>query len=55
MEFCIEKKFQIYNSLSLNLGYDGANDIGHLIPILGELARQKLHKGEDPIVVVNEF
>jgi len=55
MDFNIQKKFQIYNALFLNLGYEGANDIGHLIPILGTVAKQKLESGQDPIQVFNDF
>lgn len=55
MDFSIQKKFQIYNALFLNLGYEGANDIGHLIPILGTVAKQKLEEGLDPIQIFNDF
>ena len=55
MDFNIEKKFQIYNALFLNLDYEGANKIGHLIPILGTVAKQKLENGQDPIKVFNHF
>ncbi len=55
MEFSIEKKFQIYNTLFLNLDYEGASDIGHLIPILGELTKQRLKNGKNPIEVFDAF
>lgn len=55
MDFNIQKKFEIYNTLFLNLSYEGANDLGHLIPILGSVTNQKLTKGMDPILIFNEF
>ena len=51
----IQKKFQIYNALFLNLSYEGANDFANLIPILGAVTKQNLEKGADPIMVFNDF
>ena len=51
----IQKKFQIYNALFLNLSYEGANDFANLIPILGAVTKQNLEKGNDPIMVFNDF
>jgi len=55
MNLSIQKNFQIYNSLFLNLNYEGANDFGHLIPILGTVTKQKLEQGLDPILVFDTF
>ncbi len=55
MEFDLRKQFQIYNTLFLNLNYEGANQIGDLIPILGKSAKFQLEKGKDPIQIVDQF
>ena len=55
MNYNIKKKFQIYNALFLNLSYEGANDFANLIPILGAITKQNLERGEDPIMVFNDF
>lgn len=55
MDYNIQKKFQIYNALFLNLSYEGANDFANLIPILGAITKQNLEKGEDPIMVFDDF
>jgi len=55
MNFDLKKQFQIYNALFLNLSYDGANQIGDLIPLLGKSAKILLENGKDPIAIVDEF
>jgi phosphoenolpyruvate carboxylase len=55
MNIDLRKQFQIYNSLFLNLSYDGANQIGDLIPILGKSAKIDLEKGKDPIAILDTF
>ena len=55
MNFDLKKQFQIYNALFLNLSYEGANQIGDLIPILGKSAQILLETGKDPIAIVDEF
>lgn len=55
MNFDLRKQFQFYNALFLNLGYEGANQIGDLIPILGKTAGINLAHGKDPISIVDEF
>jgi len=55
MNFDLRKQFQIYNALFLNLSYEGANQIGDLIPILGKSANIHLKSGKDPISIVDEF
>jgi len=55
MNFDLKKQFQIYNALFLNLSYEGANQIGDLIPILGKAAKIQLERGKEPISIVNEF
>ncbi len=55
MHLSIKKKFEIYNALFLNLNYEGANSIGHLIPILGNVAYKRLKEGYNPIQIFEEF
>ncbi|NNE27911.1 MAG: phosphoenolpyruvate carboxylase [Saprospiraceae bacterium] len=55
MNLSIQKKFEIYNALFLKLSYKGANDYGHLIPILAAVAHQKLNEGLNPIDVLDHF
>jgi len=55
MDFSVEKRFQIYNALFLNMSYEGANDFAHLIPILGDIAKHKLEGGMDPIELLDGF
>jgi len=55
MNFDLRKQFQIYNALFLNLSYEGANQIGDLIPILGKAAKILLKRGKEPIAILDEF
>ncbi|WP_347372750.1 phosphoenolpyruvate carboxylase [Aequorivita sp. Q41] len=55
MNFNLRKQFQIYNALFLNLSYEGANQIGDLIPILEKSAKIHLESGKDPITIVDQF
>ncbi|MEM9547240.1 MAG: phosphoenolpyruvate carboxylase [Bacteroidota bacterium] len=49
------KKFQMYNSLFLNLYYQEGNPIGHLIPLLTHFSRRRLNEGESPVSILDEF
>lgn len=55
MNFDLKKQFQIYNTLFLNLSYEGANQIGDLIPILGKAANIHLKRGKEPIAILDQF
>ena len=55
MSYSVKKRFQMYNALFLNMSYQGANDFGHLIPVLGNVAKQKLEEGNDPRQIFDEF
>lgn len=55
MKIDLRKKFQIYNALFLNLSYEGANQIGDLIPVLGNSAKLNLLEGKDPITILDKF
>jgi len=45
----------MYNALFLNMSYQGANDFGHLVPVLGNIAKQKLKDGKEPIQIFDDF
>lgn len=49
------KKYQIYNSMFLNLSYQDSNQIGHLIPLLARYAKQGLDKGHSPKTILEGF
>lgn len=51
----LDKKFQMYNSLFLNLYYQESNPVGHLIPLLTHFAKQRLDKGESPVKILDKF
>jgi len=48
-------KYQLYNSIFLTLPLGGIKDIGVLIPILTDVCREKLSKGESPKQIVETF
>ncbi len=50
-----KKKYQIYNSMFLNLSYQESNHIGHLIPLLADFAKDALALGKSPMVILDEF
>ena len=49
------KKYEVYNSLFLNLDYQNSPAIGYLIPILGKVAKKKLGEGINPIQIFDQF
>ena len=49
------KKYEIYNSMFLNLSYQDIKNIGHLLPLLSEFAKKKLKEKQDPISILDEF
>ena len=55
MDFGVQKKFEIYNTLFLNLDYEGTGDVGQLVPVLGTVAKKKLQEGLDPIEILEVF
>ncbi|MBL7012812.1 MAG: phosphoenolpyruvate carboxylase [Candidatus Marinimicrobia bacterium] len=48
-------KYQLYNSIFLTLPLGGIKDIGVLIPILTDVCRNKLSKGESPKQIIDTF
>lgn len=51
----VNKKFNIYNSLFLNLPYSKGSDIGMLIPILYNTSKQGLEAGNHPHKILDDF
>jgi len=51
----VTKKFNLYNSLFLNLPYPNVSNIGMLIPLLQYVCKQGLEAGSDPIEILDSF
>lgn len=51
----VKKKFNVYNSLFLNLPARNKQNVGILIPLLNESARNGLAKGDDPLGILESF
>jgi phosphoenolpyruvate carboxylase len=50
-----EKKFDVYNSLFLNLPFRGISNIGMLIPLLQHVCQQGLDAGSEPLGILDTF
>src|SRR6056297_2635237 len=55
MQNQVDKKYQIYNSMFLNLDYQGAETVGHLIPLLSSYAKKHLAEAKSPIEILDTF
>lgn len=55
MKMDTNKKYEIYNSMFLNLSYQNSKHIGHLLPLLSEFAKKRLEKRANPIQILDEF
>ncbi len=51
----VKNKFNVYNSLFLNLPYPKVSNIGMLIPLLYEACKNGLEAGEEPIEILESF
>lgn len=51
----VKNKFDIYNSLFLNLPYANVNNIGMLIPLLHNVCKHGLESGKDPQETLDYF
>lgn len=51
----IKNKFNVYNSLFLNLPYPNISNIGMLIPLLNKVCKQGLDSGMDPLETIDSF
>jgi len=54
-EKIVNNKFNVYNSLFLNLPYPKVSNIGMLIPLLSLVCKNGLEAGEDPIHIIDSF
>jgi phosphoenolpyruvate carboxylase len=54
-EQAVKNKFDVYNSLFLNLPFRGIGNIGMLIPLLQHVCRQGLDAGRDPLGILDAF
>jgi len=54
-EKTVKNKFDVYNSLFLNLPFQGISNIGVLIPILQRICKQGLESGSDPLEILDSF
>jgi len=51
----VKNKFDVYNSLFLNLPFRGIGNIGMLIPLLQHVCKQGLDAGKDPLGILESF
>jgi len=54
-EKLVNKKFDIYNSLFLNLPYNRESNIGTLIPMLHQVSKKGLKHGDHPRKILDSF
>jgi phosphoenolpyruvate carboxylase len=54
-EKLVKKKFDVYNSLFLNLPYTRGSNIGVLIPIVYDISKQGLETGDHPQKILDGF
>ncbi len=51
----LSKRYQLYNSLFLNLYYQESNHVGHLLPLLKRYAREEIAAEKNPTEIINSF
>jgi phosphoenolpyruvate carboxylase len=51
----VKKKFDVYNSLFLNLPFRTVSNVGMLIPLLQHVCRQGLDSGREPLGILDSF
>ena len=51
----VRNKFNVYNSLFLNLPFQGISNIGMLIPLMHHVCSQGLNNGKDPKEILDSF
>src|SRR5210317_1813955 len=54
-EKLVTNKFNVYNSLFLNLPYPNISNIGMLIPLLHNVCKHGLDSGKDPLETLDSF
>ena len=51
----VRNKFNIYNSLFLNLPFQGISNVGMLLPLLHHVCEKGLESGDDPGQILDSF
>ncbi len=51
----VENKFEVYNSLFLNLPFNKIRNTGMFIPLLQQLCKEGLEAGKDPLEILDSF
>ena len=51
----VKNKFNLYNSLFLNLPYNAVSDTGAMIPLLAKVCQRELHKNHQPDQILENF
>lgn len=51
----VKNKFNVYNSLFLNLPYPNISNIGMLIPLLSNFSKKGFEEGKEPLEILDEF
>ncbi len=51
----VRNKFNVYNSLFLNLPFQGINNVGMLLPLMHHVCGQGLEEGKDPLHILDDF
>lgn len=51
----VEKKFSIYNGLFLSLPFKDITHTGSKLPILNQVCKKGLEKGEEPLQIIQQF
>jgi phosphoenolpyruvate carboxylase len=51
----VRNKFNVYNSLFLNLPFQGISNVGMLIPLMHHVCEQGLNDGKDPQEILDSF
>lgn len=51
----VKNKFNVYNSLFLNLPFPGISNVGMLIPLLHHACKKGLESGDDPVSILDSF
>ncbi|MEJ2055580.1 MAG: phosphoenolpyruvate carboxylase, partial [Calditrichaceae bacterium] len=54
-EKTVKNKFDVYNSLFLNLPFQGISNIGVLLPLMQRFCKEGLEAGNDPVEILDSF
>ena len=54
-EKLVKNKFEVYNSLFLNLPFNNIRNTGMFIPLLQQVCKNGLEAGKDPIEILDSF